>query len=426
MFDREKQVVINRICKSIFDKSDSVTLKEINSLSIPQQLKNYLNCEVDQLLEEEIIELKNFSKFNYEHHEVKPFFDQFCVILKLHKSFTHPELSLLLKNGLDLTLDYLLKPCEVLTNFIFKYDTEIDSDVIKKKLSFITDYEYLTLIVEEFLKRKGNQSINRDAFYELLKKIDKEYTTNFTLLDHYELFKSFKNYLSELDLMITDRAEYEAFIIYLNDKSHKSAVEFLEERRGQFIQSNTSVVEFLKILFQPKLYEDKPVETTKSQIQKVETADLNEFDETQEETLIAQEEKFSEHLEELRESSEIFGKVEVDSSEQDQSEITESEISKTPAESILYQKLISRETVPQKKFDRNLDGLMPGRLKKKVINKIFDGNEMMFYDFINQLNKVNNWDEASLLLTDLFDKRNIQPFSKWAIKFTEFLYDNIR
>ncbi len=45
---------------------------------------------------------------------------------------------------------------------------------------------------------------------------------------------------------------------------------------------------------------------------------------------------------------------------------------------------------------------------------------------MTSMNRVQNWDEASLLLTELFDKNNIQPFSKWAIKFTEFLYENIK
>lgn len=93
----------------------------------------------------------------------------------------------------------------------------------------------------------------------------------------------------------------------------------------------------------------------------------------------------------------------------------------------LYEKLVS--TRPEQKiktYDRNLDGLMPSRLKKKIIKKIFDGNEIVFNEFMSNINKVKNWDEASVLLTDLFDKKNIQPFSKWAIRFTEFLYENIK
>jgi len=426
MFDREKQVIINKICKSIFSKSDSITFKELNLLNLPIQLKNYLGCILDLQLEKETIELKNFSRFNYDHPDVKPFFDQLCVMLKIFKSFTYQELSVLLKDALDLTLDYLLKPCEVLTNFVFKYDSEIDSNTLLKKLEFITDYNYLTTILKELVKRKKISTLERQEFYELLKKIDKEYTNNFTLLDHYELFKSFKEYLIELELVITDRAEYEAFIIYLNDKSHKNAVEFLEERRNLFIQSNTSVLEYLKILFQPKLYEEKKVETLDIQAEAKEI-DLVETEKKEEQLIDSRIESVLQNQEEITESENSEKVSETVMSELGQVE-EKSDSIKTddPKEKSLYQKLITPEAPIQKKYDRNLDGLMSRRLKKKVIYKIFDGNEFLFYDFINKLNKVSNWDEASILLTDLFDKRNIQPFSKWAIKFTEFLYDNIR
>jgi len=276
------------------------------------------------------------------------------------------------------------------------------------------------------VKRKKISTLERQEFYELLKKIDKEYTNNFTLLDHYELFKSFKEYLIELELVITDRAEYEAFIIYLNDKSHKNAVEFLEERRNLFIQSNTSVLEYLKILFQPKLYEEKKVETLDIQAEAKEI-DLVETEKKEEQLIDSRIESVLQNQEEITESENSEKVSETVMSELGQVE-EKSDSIKTddPKEKSLYQKLITPEAPIQKKYDRNLDGLMSRRLKKKVIYKIFDGNEFLFYDFINKLNKVSNWDEASILLTDLFDKRNIQPFSKWAIKFTEFLYDNIR
>jgi hypothetical protein len=92
----------------------------------------------------------------------------------------------------------------------------------------------------------------------------------------------------------------------------------------------------------------------------------------------------------------------------------------------LPQELEEEISVPQKTYNRNLDGLMPKRLRKKVIAKIFNDDELDFVEFMEKLNTVNNWDEAALLLTDLFEKKNIQPYSKWAIKFTEFLYENIK
>lgn len=422
MFDREKQIVINRYCKAIFHERESISISELNNLNIPQQILHFINCEIDNQLNNEFNEIKKFSKFDYDNIRVKPLIDELKILLRLTRKLNHDELSLLFKLALDLSLDYLIRPCETLTSFIFKYEETQFTSTILERLKYIKNYEYFPILIKVYLEKKKITRINRNNFIDLLHKIENEYTRDFTLLEHYQLFNNFKSYLLELNLYITDLPEYEAFIVYLKDKNQLRFVEFLEEHKEHFKSIGTNLPNYLQSLTHISKVDEK--------IFKQEVEIVESFDKTDESTNaeeIVEENSTDEKDVVIQETStsvvskETVSKTDLKISESNQTEIIEEKPKS------LFEKLTKPvEKIESKTFDRNLDGLMPKSLRKKVIKNIFDNNEIEFAEFINNLNKVKNWDEASILLTDLFDRKNIQPFSKWAIKFTEFLYENIK
>jgi len=428
MFDREKQIVIDKYCKAIFSETETITVSELINLNLPESIKKFIDLEIGNQVEREFNEIKKFSKFNFEHLKIKPLVEELKILLKFNYELNYNSLSLLLKLALDLNLDYLLKPCETLTYFIFKYDDFQTSAIIQERLKYISDYEYFPILVSEYLKRTNITKITKNDFVNLLYRIEKEYSKDFTILDHYNLFSRFKQFLFELKLSINDYPEYEAFIIHLQDKNHKQLAQFLEEHKEHFKSMGISLQAYLKSLIRPA----KPVSFT-SEKSELESSSLEIPSEVSAEFKDAEQlkpsfetnEMISEAIEE-KESLEpdlTKGSKEIESVEV-KKEIADSKKQETNKE--LFERLTIGQSESKKKIlDRNLDGLMPARFKKKVIKKIFDDNEIMFNEFMSNINKVNNWDEASLLLTELFDKKNIQPFSKWAIKFTEFLYENI-
>lgn len=420
MFDREKQVVINRYCKAIFHERESISISELNNLNIPQQILHFINCEIDNQLNNEFNEIKKFSKFDYDNIRVKPLIDELKILLRLTRKLNYDELSLLFKLALDLSLDYLIRPCETLTSFIFKYEEIQFTSTILERLKYIKDYEYFPILIKSYLEKKKIPRINRNNFIYLLRKIENEYTRDFTLLEHYQLFNSFKSYLLELNLYITDLPEYEAFIVYLKDKNQLRFVEFLEEHKEHFKSTGTNLPNYLKSLTHIPKVDEK--------IFKQEVEIIESFDKTDESTNAEEivEENSTNEKDVVIQATSVANKETVTETDLKTSESNQTEIIEEKPKS-LFEKLTKPvEKIVTKTFDRNLDGLMPKGLKKKVIKNIFDSNEIEFAEFIKNLNKVKNWDEASLLLTDLFDRKNIQPFSKWAIKFTEFLYENIK
>jgi hypothetical protein len=422
MFDREKQVLINRYCRAIFDASDKISVSEILNLNIPDSIKHYIRLEIERRVEEEFSAIRNFSKFNFDHIKVKPLVDELKILLTLTKELDINELSILLKFALDLNLDYLLKPCDTLTSFIMKYEEFQSVSFIRERLKYVVDYEYLPILVNKYFEKTGLNKISKNDFQNLLYKIDKEYTRDFTLLDHYNLFSRFKNFLFELNLSITDTAEYEAFIIYLKDKQRNELASFLEEHRERFKTFGGTVESFIQSILHSSVFERQVVE------HKTIAKDMVVEEENKNVDKISTEEVIKEESEPVSFEENYESNVQKDNFKVvlNDSKNISSELSIQKSENIYEQDTVKKEESFQKLYNRNLDGLMPKGLRKKIIKKIFDENEIEFIEFMEKLNAVNNWDEASLLLTDLFDKKNIQPLSKWANKFAEFLYENIK
>ena len=70
----------------------------------------------------------------------------------------------------------------------------------------------------------------------------------------------------------------------------------------------------------------------------------------------------------------------------------------------------------------DLQNMIKGRTRKKIIKKLFKKNEQAFNEFISKLNQIQTWKEASHFIDDTFYEMNINPYSKEAIMFSDIVY----
>ncbi len=70
----------------------------------------------------------------------------------------------------------------------------------------------------------------------------------------------------------------------------------------------------------------------------------------------------------------------------------------------------------------DLNNMIKGRMRKKIIKKLFKKDEQAFNEFIAKLNAIPTWKEASHFIDDTFYERNINPYSKEAIMFSDIVY----
>jgi hypothetical protein len=66
--------------------------------------------------------------------------------------------------------------------------------------------------------------------------------------------------------------------------------------------------------------------------------------------------------------------------------------------------------------------LMTGSEKKKVAKSIFHKDQDEFIATVTMLDKVGSWEEASMVLDDLFLAKDVDPQSRIAILLTEKVY----
>ena len=70
----------------------------------------------------------------------------------------------------------------------------------------------------------------------------------------------------------------------------------------------------------------------------------------------------------------------------------------------------------------DLNTMVSGRTRKKIIKKLFKKNENQFMSFINIVNNHSAWKEASVIIDNEFYERGINPYSKEAIMFSDIIY----
>jgi ribosomal 30S subunit maturation factor RimM len=70
----------------------------------------------------------------------------------------------------------------------------------------------------------------------------------------------------------------------------------------------------------------------------------------------------------------------------------------------------------------SLQSLITPNQKKKIVKKIFRNDEKAYDDFIQQLEAINNWQEAWQMIEAELNKRNIEAHEPNSVFFTDILY----
>ncbi len=70
----------------------------------------------------------------------------------------------------------------------------------------------------------------------------------------------------------------------------------------------------------------------------------------------------------------------------------------------------------------DLRSLIPDGDRKKFVKKLFKRNDITYEKAINDLNATAAWREASEKIDEVFVTNNIDTYSKYALRFTEFIY----
>jgi hypothetical protein len=281
-------------------------------------------------------------------------------------------------------------------------------------LKYFFRYEYYKTAISDYFNTKYMREISQDQFEDLIAQIDKKAFEEETEETTLKTIKTIMSFLTEaqekditsisvddLNIVFHDRGleDFEALVARIKNETELSEVTFdeIEEmiRDGKVpgveepeVREPTQTVGFDKV---EDIEESKPEVT-------VDDIEVSESKIVEEE--IEEEEEEEEDIEETATDIKAPEKARV---ADDLANFVASQISSdTPLE--------------------DLNTIIQGRMRKKVVKKLFQKKESDFNNFIDTLNSYNNWKDASHLIDDTFYEKSINPYSKEAIALSDSIY----
>ena len=121
MLDQIIDNIIQKIRAEVVQKGmNDIPLTYIFTRNIPDSIKHFFDQEVEIWIREERDKFGSSERFDYEMPEVQMLIDKVFDILKQTATFHINQFNRLLERAIKLQANYLIRPHQTLTQFLFK------------------------------------------------------------------------------------------------------------------------------------------------------------------------------------------------------------------------------------------------------------------------------------------------------------------
>ena len=433
-------VFIKRIEQEVItdEKMTAIPLAYLLTRNIPDSLKHFFDQEVELWIREEEEKFTSNDRFDYDMPEVRMLIDQIFDRLKQNATFSLTKFRQLLERAIKLEMNYVIEPHRTLTQFLFKDNTRVSTMEVYDTLKYFFRYDYYKKAISDYFNMKYLREVTQDQFKDLINQIDKKAFDENPLETTLKTVKTIMEFLGEVvekevntlavstlytalkDRNLDDYAQLAKRVMEETDIQEMNFEEIEKLLRDEImpgvkeaeIKEPTEVIGYDKI---ENLEESKP-EVALEDIELQESIEIEAEEEVEEE-----EEEFEEE-EELEEEEKVEAAEAkpstVDSTEEERA-VEEAPVSGRVADELAdyVASQISSASPLQ-----DLHGMIKGRVRRKSIKKLFKKNEKDFVAFIDRLNTLSNWKDASHLIDEEFYERGINPYSKEAIALSDIIY----
>ena len=463
----------------------SIPLAYLMTRELPDAIKHYFDQEVEIWLREEENKFTTTERFDYDVPQVRILIDQVFDNLKQSATFHINKFNQLLERAVKLEMNYLIEPHRTLSQFIFKDSNIVSTMEIYDTLKYFFRLEYYKEAISDYFNTKYMKEIKKGQFTELLNQIDEQAFSENPSETALKVVKSLMGFLGEaqdtevnslpvelLQTAFKDRnlKDYQNLLKKAEKESGLSELTFdqLEIMLRDGIMPGTDVeVKDKTEIIGIEAHED--IETSKPEVV-VDEIDVPEI--SLDESVIGEdieediEEDFEDEEYDLEEEIEkgeieieapeegIEEEVEVSEIEETEEEIGEeievSEIEEAEEEIIIEEppeetdEIAEPETVEEEAKSsadvaqdladhvarqissdhpmEDLSVLIKGRARRKIVKKLFKKKEQDFLAFVDEINHLKTWKDASKLIDDEFYNREINPYCGEAISFSDIIY----
>jgi hypothetical protein len=466
MWENETVVLVVSFKKRILAGKDKVRFGRISAdNAIPPFIKMLFQKRVEKyLVAESPFSVQPTPHFDLHPEDLENLKGRFLEVLREVASFKEDEVETILREALILRLDYLVKPVDTMRKILFEDQPSISFRNIEEKLEpFSKLLPYAEQLTAE-CRRLGYKSIEQDEYgsmvSDVVQKITKDNPMKIVLHD----FSVTTDFLSETKGEDIVRVEGEILQEFLADrnlwgfrraldvemklgKEDFDAAELemtlkrYQELKEAFLKNGTplkpegkeSVVfkELKKETKKPEpeieviepvieqesetfeslsLIDEKPEE--KKPAPKEDTWDLEEVMDRQSPVLDLEDTK--ERTARPEDKSKTPKSMRIIRREQKNEDLEDEVI---PLDKDTF---YEKPALPQKRM--GLKNLIDEKAEKVFIKKLFDGDATSYEKLLEKLDEAESWRVAKILIDNELFKRDVDPFSREAIKLVDLIY----
>lgn len=435
MWENETIVLVTSLKKRILNGNNKVVFgKFSNDDGIPKFVRNYFLQNVAQLFQkEEPITFKSTPHFNLEDDTFKSMKGQFQGALHESAIFTAEEIEAYLQEILVLRLDYLVKPIDTMRHILFEKKQKISLDDMSLHLSpFIKILPYAESLIAtckdtgkfEFDREDyGNQTpVLLDNLYQenAIKIVTKEFNvlTDFLSETKGEDIKRVEStllhdFLSDRNLWgfrraleVETKLGREDFDLLDLEMMLKRYIELKEEFNQENKQGSVPPTVISNIPEKEENELTKPIEKENSE-------DANDWD-----------------LDDVLNQESFNVEIKAEPNEHDEPEILEDTPKQNNMRIIRHEKeedaKMSESAIDEPVVDLNepekLKNLIDNKTQKVFVKKLFGGDQSAYAELTEKLDEAESWRVAKILIDNELFKRDVDPFSREAIKLVDMVY----
>jgi hypothetical protein len=407
IFESEIELIMNSVRARTIGESETIRLKDILTADLHPAIKAYFKARVQQILQQERQTEVRSKKLPYPLPEVRRMQEQIDLLLVHNYEFGQHDFSLMLDHAVHFQFNFLCRPQWTLLNFIFENQRRRPTSDIRRKLRYCVDYAYYAEIIKRIIDDRGLAEMTYEEFSELLEKIDNEIVSRHSSVELSLMTRPILRFIEPTQtaprVTLGDMTiPINAAVVFFEDKKLNEIKERLETERDKNSLTQVSLRMLANLIEKVRTRnEDAEVVFPDEHVAEKEQEKRTEKVETPQPVSPDQ-------------AATPRGPVKVYSDFYDEQPKEGSPIPTTDQSTSVL-----AEGGGEVGELVNLQSLFSPSEEKTFIKKIFDKDELLFRETLDQINKMTSWGEASQYLRQVFLTNDVDPFSEVAILFTD-------
>ncbi len=172
MFKKDIQLITDYNAEKLKNYSGLLTISDIKKSDVHKSILKYILAEFEQQLYLDKQKLIHNSIFEYNNERINNYFDLISENIIRTNKFKFEYLKKIIQNGVTFNIHFLIAPNKTLTQLVFGETTKKPISEINLSLSHIYYYKHFRKIITAITEKKHLDSITKNDFIKLLKKID--------------------------------------------------------------------------------------------------------------------------------------------------------------------------------------------------------------------------------------------------------------